>query len=128
MTLNIGQSQKSLRMAHPLMPVIICATYENNPTRTADVQEQTQQDVHVLHVLLQSRMTLKIWVKVKGNAWDTPFHASNHLWQPWKESIQKALQRGPMDHSHTNRQTDKKQAEFRIPHQLCCGGYDISEV
>ena len=37
----------------------------------------------------QGRMTLKILVKVKGHhiQHDTPSHASDHLYQIWKESI-----------------------------------------
>ena len=42
---DICQGQRSLCMKHPLMPVIICARYGKNPSKTVHVVEQTWQDV-----------------------------------------------------------------------------------
>ena len=38
----MGQGQRSLRVTHPLMLVIICAWYGKNPSRTVDVTERTR--------------------------------------------------------------------------------------
>ena len=48
----IGQDQRSLCMAHPLMLVVICAKYGKNPRRTVCAVERTRQDVNILAVLL----------------------------------------------------------------------------
>ena len=48
---SIGQSQNSLRAKHPLMLLIVCATYENNPFITAEVTEWVLLYVH--HYSLQ---------------------------------------------------------------------------
>ena len=59
---GIGQGQRSLCMAHPLILVIMCAYYRKNPFRTVCAVEWTRQDVPYFSSLLQSRgwMTLKI--------------------------------------------------------------------
>ena len=57
---------RSKCITHFLMPVIICAKYAKNPTRTVDAVEWTHQDVPYFSSLLQSHgwMTSKIKVKV----------------------------------------------------------------
>ena len=39
------QDQRPLHMTHPLMPVIICIKYENNPSRKVQAVEWTGQDM-----------------------------------------------------------------------------------
>ena len=43
--IDIGESQRSLHTAHPLMLVIICAKYGRNPSRTVHAVEQMGQDI-----------------------------------------------------------------------------------
>ena len=75
---NIGQGQRLLHVTHPLMLMMICAKYGNNRSRTENVTKRT-------------------WFS-KSRPWryrsrsnvitcDTPSHASDHLYQIWKESI-----------------------------------------
>ena len=45
-------------MTHPLMVIIICAKYGNNPSRTVCTVEQTQEDVPHL-----SSFAANSWVK-----------------------------------------------------------------
>ena len=42
---DISQGQRSLHVTHPLMVMIICAKYGNNPSRTVSGVEQTLQDM-----------------------------------------------------------------------------------
>ena len=42
---DIGQGQRSLRVTHLLMLVIICAKYGKNSSRTVHAVEWTQQNV-----------------------------------------------------------------------------------
>ena len=41
---DISQDQRSLCMTHPLMIVVICAKYGENPCRTVCAVERTRQD------------------------------------------------------------------------------------
>ena len=42
---DVGQSQRSLHLTHPLMPVIICSKYGKNPSRTVGATELKRQNV-----------------------------------------------------------------------------------
>ena len=51
-----GQDQRSLRVMHPLMLVIICAKYRKNSSRTACAVERTQDVTHF------NSFTAKSWL------------------------------------------------------------------
>ena len=60
------------------MMVMICAKYQNNPSRNVDATERKSQ----------GQKTLKIQVKVYVViTCDITSHAIDHLYQIWKESI-----------------------------------------
>ena len=104
---DIGQGQRSSHATHLLMLVIICIKYGKNPPRTVDATERTrfsrsrpndlenigqgQRSLHSTHPLMLM-MIFAEWPwryrsRSKVITCDTPSHASDHLYQIWKESI-----------------------------------------
>ena len=79
---DISQGQRSSHATHLLMLVIICTKYGKNPSRTVDATERTRfsksrsNDLEDIGQIQRSHITC-----------DTPSHASDHLYQIWKESI-----------------------------------------
>ena len=78
---DIGQGQNSLYATHPLILVIICAKHGKNPSRTVDATEWTRFSKSRSNDLGRYRSRSQVITC------DTPSHASDHLYQIWKESI-----------------------------------------
>ena len=77
---DISQGQRSSHATHLLMLVIICTKYGKNPSRTVDATERTRFSVKV-------EWPWRYRSRSKVIKCDTPSHASDHLYQIWKESI-----------------------------------------
>ena len=77
---DIGQGQRSSHETHLLMLVIICTKYGKNPSRTVDATEDTIFKV-------KAEWPWRYRSRSKVITCDTSSHASDHLYQIWKESI-----------------------------------------
>ena len=78
---DIGQGQRSSHATHLLMLVINCTKYGKNPPRTLDATERTR--------FSKPRSNdLEYIGQGQRSSHATPSHASDHLYQIWKESIQ----------------------------------------
>ena len=77
---DIGQGQRSSHETHLLMLVIICTKYGKNPSRTVDATEDTIFKV-------KAEWPWRYRSSSKVITCDTSSHASDHLYQIWKESI-----------------------------------------
>ena len=73
---SIGKGQRSLHTTHPLMLMIICAKYGKNASRIVD-----------LFFKVKVERPWRYRSRSKVITCDTPSHASDHLYQIWKESI-----------------------------------------
>ena len=72
---DIGQGQRSLYATHPLIPVIICAKYGKNPSRTEDFfQGQGRK-------YFKKCQKFKFPYSEKNVTRDTPSNDSDHLCQ-----------------------------------------------
>ena len=78
---DIGQGQRSSHATHPLMVVIICGKYGNNRSRT----EKRYRADTIFKVKVEWPWRYRSRSKVI--TCETPSHASDHLYQIWKESI-----------------------------------------
>ena len=74
---DIGQGQRSLHVyaTHPLIPVIICAKYGKNPSRTVDFSHGQAPKISKIC------QKFKFPDSEKNVTRDTPFNNSDHLCQ-----------------------------------------------
>ena len=120
---DTGQCQRPLQATHPHMPVTICAKYRNNPSRTASTAEQTRYDVPYFNGYYSkvNGMTLDIGSYQKSS------HASDAsrsfmlviICAKYGENPIKtvgAAKKWWITDARTDRQTDKWESEFNIPH------------
>ena len=84
------QGQKSSHAKQYLMLVIICVKYEKSLSRIADVIEYIWQGEQYFYCICY-QVLAECRPMSKDITRNTHCHGSDHLWQIWKELIQKML-------------------------------------
>ena len=112
-----GQGQKLLHAKCSFILMIICATYEENSSRTAYFMEQTLQNVQYFSSLYcQVMAKWRYGSRSKVITHDTPSYDSDNLYQIWNDSVQIRLNisRSNITGCWTQYKRQKAKTLFRI--------------